>query len=72
MLCFEVYREEPLLKREIIEIAEWVISGIEEKYYLNLGITQDKVIEIGERRLARLLHWATFLDEDDIEFLYEN
>ena len=72
MLCFEIYREEPLLKREIIQVAEWVISGIEEKYYLNLGITEDKVIEIGENRLARLLHWATFLDEDDIEFLYEN
>ena len=72
MLCFQVYREEPLLKREIIEVAEWVISGIEEKYYLTLGITQDSVIEIGEKRLRRLLHWATFLDEDDIEFLYEN
>lgn len=67
MLCFEIYREEPLLKREIIEVADWVITGIEQKYYLNLGITEDKVIEIGEKRLARLLHWATFLDDYEIK-----
>lgn len=66
MLCFQVYREEPLLKREIIEVAEWVISGIEEKYYLTLGITEDKVIQIGENRLRKLLHWATFLDDYEI------
>lgn len=66
MLCFETYRKEPLLKREIIEVAEWVISGIEEKYYLTLGITEDKVIQIGENRLRKLLHWATFLDDYEI------
>ena len=64
MFCFEVYRQEPLLKRECLQVADWVIEGIQEKHYKNLGISKKELIDFGKEKLITYLKWARYFDEE--------